>query len=214
MTGACCRRGMSGVVLASLWLAFPAFGAEPNVRGTGWAELSRIEPGTAIVVQLTDGRRLERYLVGTTADALDTVDLSSVASRDRRAQILDLVRESPERYAGPVFVEQDGTRLQVTQRIDRTVIVLVSRPKSVVFALPTPIDWLLHYAGPCPNCDTAQTALTGSTPLPSPLPRRAETDPLMGEVLYRAQASVASNPLDSAQWEQMRLMLPASFRGK
>jgi hypothetical protein len=214
MTGACCRRGMSGVFLASLWLAFPAFGAEPNVRGTGWAELSRIEPGTAIVVQLTDGRRLERYLVGTTADALDTVDLSSVASRDRRAQILDLVRESPERYAGPVFVEQDGTRIPITQRIDRTMIVMVSRPKPMVFALRTPVDWLLHYAGPCPNCDTAQTALTGSTPLPSPLPRKAEIDPLLGEVLYRAPAASAAKALDDLTWEQLRLILPASLRGR
>ena len=214
MSGEHMRRGVVAVLLALPCLALPASGAEPAEKRTGWAELSGVKPGTAIVVLLSDGRRLNRYMVGTTAVALNTVDLSLVSSRDRRGQILDLVRGYPERYAKPVFVEQDGTRLQVTQRIDRTVIVLVSRPKSVVFALPTPIDWLLHYAGPCPNCDTAQTALTGSTPLPSPLPRRAETDPLMGEVLYRAQASVASNPLDSAQWEQLRLMLPASFRGK
>ena len=147
---------------------------------TGWAELSRVEPGTAIVVHLTDGRRLERVMVDATADALNTVDLSLVSSRDRRAQILDLVREFPQRYAGPAFVEQDGTRIPITQRIDRAMIVMVSRPKSVVFALRTPVDWLLHYAGPCPNCDTAQTALTGQTPLPSPLPRKAESDPRLG----------------------------------
>ena len=139
-----------------------------------------MEPGTAIVVLLTDGQRLERFMVGTTADALDTVDLSLVSSRDRREQILDLVREFPRRYAGPVFVDQNGTRIQITQRVDRAVIVMVSRPKSVVFELRTPVDWLLHYAGPCPNCDTAQTAFTGQTPLPSPLPRQGRHRPATG----------------------------------
>jgi hypothetical protein len=214
MNRACVRRGVFGILLAFLCLGARTSGAQPDVRRTGWAELSRVEPGTTIVVQLTDGRRLERHMVGATADALDTVDVSSVASRDRRAQILDLVRKSPERYTGPVFVDQNGTRIPITQRIDRAMIVTVSRPKSVVFVLPTPVDWLLHYAGPCPNCDTAQTALTGQTPLPSPLPRKADVDPLVGKVIYRAPAAAFPNPLDSLTWTQLQPLLPVSLRGK
>jgi hypothetical protein len=214
MSGVHIRRGVAAALLVLLWLAAPASGAEPADTRTGWAELSRVKPGTAIVVHLTDGRRLERFMVDTTADALNTVDLSLVSSRDRRAQILDLVRKFPQRYAGPVFVEQDGTRIQIAQRIDRDMIVMVSRPKSVVFKLPTPVDWLLHYAGPCPNCDTAQTAFTGQTPLPSPLPRKADVDPLFGEVLYRAPLPAVTNALDDVTWEQLRLLLPLSLRGK
>jgi hypothetical protein len=190
MNRACVRRGVFGILLAFLCLGARTSGAQPDVRRTGWAELSRVEPGTTIVVQLTDGRRLERHMVGATADALDTVDVSSVASRDRRAQI------------------------PITQRIDRAMIVTVSRPKSVVFVLPTPVDWLLHYAGPCPNCDTAQTALTGQTPLPSPLPRKADVDPLVGKVIYRAPAAAFPNPLDSLTWTQLQPLLPVSLRGK
>ncbi len=214
MTGVHIRRGVVVLLLALLWLAAPASGADPADARTGWAALSRVEPGTAIVVLLTDGRRLERFMVGTTDDALGTVDLSQVSSPDRRGQILDLVREFPGRYAGPVLVDQNGTRIQITQRVDRTVIVMVSKPKSVVFALRTPVDWLLHYAGPCPNCDTTQTAFTGQTPLPSPLPRKAELDPRLGEVLYRAPVPAATKALDDVTWEQLRLLLPLSLRGK
>jgi hypothetical protein len=214
MSGRHVRRGVVAALLALLWLATPGSGAETAEKRTGWAELSRVEPGTAIVVHLTDGRRLERFMVETTADSLNTLDLSLVSSRDRRAQVLDLVREFPQRYSGPVFVEQDGTRVPIAQRIDRSTIVMVSRPKSVVFALRTPVDWLLHYAGPCPNCDTAQTALTGQTPLPSPLPRKADSDPRLGEVLYRAPVPAVTNALDDVTWEQFRLLLPLSLRGK
>jgi hypothetical protein len=214
MTGEHIRRGVVAVLLALPCLALAASGAEPAEKPTGWAELSGIKPGTAIVVLLSDGRHLERFLVSATADALNTVDLSLVSSRNRRGQILDLVREYPERYEKPVFVEQDGTLLPITQRIDRSSIVLVSRPKSMVFVLRTPVDWMLHYSGPCPNCDTAQTALTGRTPLPSPLPRKAEIDPLLGEVLYRAPAAAAAKALDDLTWEQLRLILPASLRGR
>ena len=196
MGGALVPRGVVVALLVLPWLAASASGAAPTEKRTGWAELSRVEPGTAIVVHLTDGRRLERLMVDTTADALNTVDLTLVSSGDRRAQIPGLVREFPQRYAVPVLLEQEGTRIQITQRIDRAMIVMVSRPKSVVFKLRTPVDWLLHYAGPCPNCDTAQTALTGQTPLPSPLPGKADTDPYVGEVLYRAPVPVAANPLD------------------
>jgi hypothetical protein len=214
MSGMHVRRSVAAVLLAVPWLAAPASGAEPSGTRTGWAELSRVKPGTVIVVQLNDGRRLERCMVGTTDDALDTVDLSLVSSRERREQVLALIRQSPQRDVGSVAVETDGTRVPIAQRFDRTTIVMVSRPKSVVFNPPAPLSWMLHYAGPCPNCDTAQTALAGETPLPSPLPRKAETDPLGGEVLYRAPASVATKPLDDVTWEQLRLILPASLRGK
>ncbi len=106
------RRGVVALLFALVWLAAPASGAETAEKRTGWAALSRVEPGTAIVVHLTDGRRLDRVMVDTTADALNTVDLSLVSSRDRRAEILRLVRKSPQRYAGPVLVAQDGTRIQ------------------------------------------------------------------------------------------------------
>jgi hypothetical protein len=214
MTLGSVRRGAVAALLALPWLAAPASGAETADTRAGWAELSRVEPGTAIVVHLNDGRRLDRFMVDTTDDALNTVDLSLVSSRDRRAQILGLVREFPQRYGGPVLVEQDGTRIPITERFDRAMIVMVSRPKSVVFVLRTPVDWLLHYAGPCPNCDTAQTALTGQTPLPSPLPRKADSDPRLGEVLYRAPVPAATNALDDVTWEQLRLLLPLSLRGK
>jgi hypothetical protein len=214
VNGAHVPRGVMVVLLTLPWLASPAVGAEAAQRRTGWAELSRVEPGTAVVVYLTDGRRLERFMVDATAEVLNTVDLSLVSSRDRRTQVLDLVRDSPQRYVGPVFVEQDGTRIPITQRIDRAIIVIVSRPKPAAFKPPAPLLWMVHYAGPCPNCDTAQTAFSGETPLPSPLPRKAESDPLIGDVLYRAPAAVFPNPLDELMWEQLRLFLPASLRGK
>ena len=208
------RLGIVAALVVSPWLAVPASGAAPTETRTGWAALSRVEPGTAIVVRLTDGRRLDRYMVGTTADALNTVDLSLVSSRERRARILALVRESPGRYAGPVFVVEHGTQIPITQPIDRAMIVMVSRPKSLVFTLRTPVDWMLHYAGPCPNCDTAQTILNGQTPLPSPLLRKAGADPLVGEVLYRAPVPLGTRLLDDVTWEQLRLLLPVSLRGK
>ena len=208
------RRGVVAALLALPWLAVPASGAGPAEKRPGWAELSRVESGTAIVVHLSDGRRLERVMVDTTADELNTVDLSLVASRERRAQILDLVRNSPQRYAVPALVEEDGTRIQITQRIERTMIAMVSKPKSVVFALRTPVDWLLHYAGPCPNCDTAQTAFNGQTPLPSPLPRKEDTDSQWGQVLYRAPAAALPDPLDNLTWPQIQALLPMSLRGK
>jgi hypothetical protein len=176
--------------------------------------LSRVAPGTAIVIQLADGRRLERYMVGTTADSLSTVNLSGIASRDRRAEILQLVCESPHRYMGAVSAEENGAQVPIAQRFDRATILMVSRPKSVVVRPPAPLSWMLHYAGPCPNCDSAQTAVTGETVLPSPLPRKAETDPLLGEVLYRAPAASVPQALDDLTWEQLRLVLPASLRGK
>ena len=208
------RRGVVPALLALPWLAVAVWGSPPAETGTGWPKLSRVEPGTAIVVILTDGRRLERFMVGTTADALNTVDLTLISPGDRRSQILDLVRKSPQRYATPVLVEQDGARILITQGLDRATIATVSKPKSVVFKLRTPVEWLLHYAGPCPNCDTTQTALTGQTPLPSPLPGKADTDPYLGEVLYRAPVPAAANALDNVTWEQLRLFLPTSFRGK
>ncbi len=208
------RRRVVALLLALSWLAAPASEAEPAEMSTGWARLARVEPGTAIVVILTDGRRLDRFMVGTTADALNTVDLTLVAPGDRRKQILGLVREFPGRYMGPVLVDQNGTRIQITQRVDRATIATVSKPTSVVFKLRTPVDWLLHYAGPCPNCDTTQTAFSGQTPLPSPLPGKADTDPYLGEVLYRAPLLAATNALDNVTWDQLRLFLPASFRGK
>jgi hypothetical protein len=214
MSGLHVPRGVVAALLALPWLAAPASGAAPADKRAGWAELSRVEPGTAIVLILTDGRRLERLMVGTTADALNTVDLTLVAPGDRRKQILDLVRKFPQRYATPVLVEQDGGRILITQSFDRATIATVSKPKSFAFKLPTPVDWLLHYAGPCPNCDTTQTALSGQTPLPSPLPGKADTDPYLGEVLYRAPALAATNALDNVTWEQFRLFLPLSLRGK
>ena len=146
------RRGIVAVLLALLWLAVPASGAEPADRPTGWADLSR--------------------------------------------------------------VEQDGTRIPIAQQFDRATIVMVARPRSVAFKLPAPLNWMLQYAGPCPNCDVTQTALAGETPLPSPLPRKADTDPRVGEVLYRAPVSAITKPLDDVTWERLRLLLPASLRGK
>ncbi len=206
MNRACFRHGVVQILLAVLWLAVPASGAPSGEQRTGWAELSRVQPGTAIVVLLTDGRRLERHMVGTDDEALDTVNLSGIASRDRREQVLRLVRESPERCV--------GAHVPIAERVDRAVIIMVARPRSVVFKPPAALGWLLHYAGPCPNCDVAQTAFSGKTPLPSPLPGKADTDPLVGEVLYRAPLPAATKPLDDVTWEQLRLLLPASLRGQ
>ena len=214
MTTISAWRGGAAALLAFQWLAAQASGSPPAEMSTGWAKLARVEPGTAIVLILTDGRRLERFMVGTTADALNTVDLTLVAPGDRRKQILDLVRKFPQRYATPVLVEQDGGRILITQSFDRATIATVSKPKSFVFKLRTPVDWLLHSSGPCPNCDTTQAAFNGQTPLPSPLPGKADTDPYLGEVLYRAPVLAATNALDNMTWEQFRLFLPASFRGK
>jgi hypothetical protein len=203
------------VALVLLWsLAAVPLHAGVQPARTGWAELSHVEPGTAVVVLLDDGRRLDRYLVGTTANGLDVLDLSLVASNDRRGEILALVRSSPGRCVGTVEVASGGALVQIAQRLDRAAILTVARPKPVVFRLPAPLDWMLHYAGPCPNCDTAQTALGGSTPLPSPLPGKAGADPLTGEVLYRAPSQVTPNPLDTVSWSRLKPLLPASLQGR
>jgi hypothetical protein len=102
----------------------------------------------------------------------------------------------------------------VVQRFDRASIVTVAKPRPLVFTLPPPLQWMLAHSGPCPNCDAAQTALDGETPIPSPLPRRAAADPLMGEALYRAPTALDLNPLDAVSWGQLKPLLPASLRGK
>ncbi|HEX7486731.1 MAG TPA: hypothetical protein VF332_11295 [Vicinamibacterales bacterium] len=206
---------MRTVLLVTTFAATAAMAAsESPPPRTGWAGLSGVAPGTAVIVLLNDGRRLERYVVGTTADSLVAVDLSLIASRDRREQVLSLVRESPQRFLSATDVEADGRRVPVVQRFDRASIVTVAKPRPLVFTVPPPLRWMLAYSGPCPNCDAAQTALNGETPLPSALPRRAAADPLMGEVLYRAPMALTPNPLDSQSWEQLKLLLPASLRGK
>jgi hypothetical protein len=215
MDCACSRRGVGTVLLLTTCLAVaPAFGSGPPVRRTGWAEFSGVPPGTSVVVLLNDGRRLERYMVGTTGDSLIAIDLSEVNSRDRRELVLSLVRESPQRYLSATYVEVDGNRVPVVQRFDRASIVTVARPRPVVFTLSAPLRCMLSYSGPCPNCDAAQTALNGETPIPSPLHGRTAADPLMGEVLYRAPTALAPNPLDTVPWGQLRPLLPASLRGK
>ena len=42
----------------------------------------------------------------------------------------------------------------------------------------------------------------------------AGADPLVGEVLYRAPVPLGTRLLDDVTWEQLRLLLPASLRGK
>jgi hypothetical protein len=107
--------------------AVTAAGGPPPPR-TGWAELSSVAPGTAVVVLTNDGQRRERYIVGTTDDSLLTVDLSSIASRSRREEILALVRKSPPQYVSTTYVEADGRRVPVVQRFDRAAIVMVAKP--------------------------------------------------------------------------------------
>jgi hypothetical protein len=189
-----------------------AAGEQPPLRA-GWAELSGVAPGTAVIVLLDDGRRLERLIVGTTADTLITVDLSRIASRDRRGQVLALIHDRPQQYFTRAFVEGNGVLIPVVQRFDRNAIALVARPKPLVFTPPAPLAWMLSSSGPCPNCDAAQTAL-GPTPLPSPLPRRVAPGPLMGKILYAAPAATSLNPLDAVPWPQLQPLLPASLRGK
>jgi hypothetical protein len=181
-----------------------------------WSGLSGVAPGTPIVVVLNDGRRLDRHVVGTTADALVTLDLTLIASRDRCEQILALARQAPQRYFAAAFVDVDGTRVPIVQRFARAAIASVARPRPPAFALPAPLGWMLSsHAGPCPNCDTAQTALNGgTTPLPSPLPRRPEGDPTLGEILYTAPDVGTPNPVDELGWRQVRSMLPASLQGR
>ena len=214
------RTRSRGVVAALLLLATAVPGAllagaanEPSARQTGWADLSAVPPSTSVVVVLTDGRRLERHVVGTTAEALITVDLSAVASRDLRKQVLVLMRDSPQQYFGAAFVEDDGKRIPIVQRFDRASIVVVARPKPLVFRPSAPLSWLLSYSAPCPNCDAAQTAF-GTTPLPSPLARQASPAPLIGEVLYAAPSVAALDMLGPMTWRQVKDMLPTSLRGK
>lgn len=214
------RTQSRGVVAALLLLATAVPGAllagaadERSARRTGWADLSAVAPSTAVVVVLTDGRRLERRVVGTTAEALITVDLSAIASRDLRERVLALMRDSPQQYSGAVFVEDDGKRIPIVQRFDRASIVVVARPKPLVFRPSAPLSWLLSYSAPCPNCDAVQTAF-GATPLPSPLARQASLAPLIGEVLYAAPSVAALDMLGPMTWRQMKDMLPTSLRGK
>jgi hypothetical protein len=203
------------LLLAALVASAPSAASEQPVRRTGWAELGAVAPGAAVVVLLDDGRRLERHIVGTTADTLITVDLSRIALRDRREQVLALIHDRPQQYFTRAFVEANGVLIPIVQRFDRTSIVAVARPRPLVFSPPAPLAWMLSnsvYSGPCPNCDAAQTAL-GPTPLPSPLPRRAASDSLVGEMLYAAPAATAINPLDAVSWQQLKPLLPASLRG-
>lgn len=216
MNLACCRRvvatllllvtGVSGVLLARAT-------DDPSARRTGWADLSGVPPSTSVVVVLTDGRRLERHVVGTTAEALITVDVSAIASRARREQILALLRDSPQQYSGTAFVEDDGRRIPIVQRFDRASIVVVARPKPLVFKPSAPLSWLLSYSAPCPNCDVAQTAF-GTTPLPSPLARHASPASLFGEVLYAAPSLASLDTLGPMTWGQVKDMLPISLRGR
>lgn len=215
MDRACSRFGVGIVLLLTMVAATAALaaGEQPPPR-TGWAELSGVSPGTAVVVWLDDGRRLERHMVGTTGDSLITVDLSLIASRDRRDEILALVRESPRQFLSTTYVEAGGSRVSVVQRFDRDSIVIVAKPRPLIFTLSPPLRWMLAYSGPCPNCDTAQTVPNGTTPLPSPFPRREAADPLMGKVLYRTPAALGPNSLDDVPWSRLRPLLPASLRGK
>ncbi len=205
-------RSFSIFLILSLAFISPSASQEP-ARRAGWAELSAVPPGTAVVVSLADGRRLERNFAVTTSDELVTLDLTAVSSSNRRNEVLNLLRAAPEKTLGAmIYVEESGRRIAVVQRFERAEIVAVERPRPSVFEVPKVVSWVLNTTGPCPNCDANQTwAGRKETPLPSPLPARHAQEGTAGGVLYLAPTA-APNPLDQMTWEQVRLLIPAGLR--
>jgi hypothetical protein len=208
-----CRLAFAACALLFGLLEAAPLHAGGSPARSGWAELSALAPGTAIIVELNDGRRLERYLAGTTADELVVLDLSAVASSDRRQKVLDLLRKSPQDYLTSVYVEESGQQIPVVQRFDRGAIRLVAKVKPLPFTLnKTVTSLLLNWSGPCPNCDASQTwAGRKDTVVPSPRPARHAGPLPEGEMVYLAPPA-GPNPLDDMAWEQWRMLLPAGLR--
>jgi hypothetical protein len=203
--------GVLALFVVSL-VAFPtAAGQAPS--GTGWAELSAVAPGTAVVIELNDGRRLERYVVGTAAGDLVVLDLSTVSS-DARQGMLRVLRESPQEYFKPVYVSDgESGRAPVGQRFDRETILSVRRPRPLAFEPPKALGWLLNVGGPCPNCDATQTWVGHKpTSLPSPLPA-GRSDRQGGDLIYLAPVA-GRNALDDVTWVQVKWLLPAGLRAR
>jgi hypothetical protein len=199
------------LLLGSLAI-IPLSAADRPAPRTGWAELSALAPATPIVVVLNDGRRLERYHGGTTADELIVIDLSDVSS-ERREEVLARLRKSPQTTVASLDAEQSGQGAPVAQRFDRSAVHLVALPKPLAFRkMNRTLGALLTRSLPCPNCDAVQTWVgRKDTVLPSPLPARQSDDSPTGDVIYLAPAA-AENPLDEVAWGQLRLLLPAGFR--
>jgi hypothetical protein len=186
-----------------------ALASDQPARRSGWEELSALSPGTAILVTLDDGRRLERYFALATADQLVTLNLSDVSSRARRDEVLKLLRAAPQRTAGAmIYAEDRGRDIPIVQRFQRTAVVSVELPRPFAFEVPGPLGWLLNVGGPCPDCDAAQTWV-GRKPTPLPSPATAGRS----AVVYLAP-SAAPNPLDAVAWDQLRMLLPAGLRTK
>jgi hypothetical protein len=86
------------------------------------------------------------------------------------------------------------------------------RPRPLAVKLPTVVNWLLNSAGPCPNCDAAQTWVGRKpTPLFSPLPARRASTPYPGSSVAPEPAA-PPNPLDQLAWERVHVLLPAGLR--
>jgi hypothetical protein len=201
MTHATSRYALAWFALLLGCLAVPlAASAAPTSANTGWSRLATVSPGTAIVVTLSDGRRLQRYIVSADSNALVVADLSRLRSNDRRNALVELLRNEPTKFVASTSVEEGERRLEIVERFERQSILMVARPRPYRFE-PGVLGWFLARSGPCPNCDAAQT-MFGSTVLPSPLKRTAAPG-TTGEVLYAALMLPASDLPDVLTWPRL-----------
>jgi hypothetical protein len=189
----------AGVLLLGCMFVPTAVSAGQRGANTGWSRLTTVPAGTAVVVMLADGRSLQRLIVNAGPDVLVVADVARVHSSADREALLNLLRNDPIRFAVSASVVEAGRSIAVVERFDRRSILCVARPSSHGWD-PGLLGWFLAGAGPCPNCDAAQTLrrvgpatgtsdhipgpFNGRTVLPSPLPA---THPATGEVLYAAQ---------------------------
>jgi hypothetical protein len=205
-----CRSALTGAALLLFACLFGSLAASaaPLPQATSWSRLATVSPGTAVVVSLSDGRHLQRYIVSVDSDALVVADLNRISSSDRRSAALDLLRNQPARFMASATIEDAGQRVEIVERFDRQSILTVARPDPYRFK-PGILGWFLASSGPCPNCDARQTIPLGRTVLPSPLSASAAS---RGDVLYEARPLRADALPHDLTWPRLQewLRLPAT----
>lgn len=207
-----------------------------------WSRLSRIAPGTEIVVGLRDGRTLTRRIVRAEADALVVVNVGFTASKELRRQVLDLLSTHPDVFTGPPHQRLDDVRVEngvvsqpgrpavrlalFVQRVERGHIRLVAHHRRRGSLLGDVLVFSAALAGigmgpgsaeqpdfTCPGDCIGRPTPRYSGAIPSSADVMAAFGVSGMEVLYVAPATVF-DPADDVDWQAIRLALPASLRGK